>query len=75
VFRYDVDGAFFRRCQIAEGVFGVGEAASEADGEEGWVVVYYLRVGEGCEVGRFACEEILAVQSRRHRQEMTMRLA
>lgn len=55
VLREDVDAAFARGGQVAEGVFGVGEAAGEADGEEGGVVVYYLRVGEGGEVGCRAC--------------------
>ncbi len=45
-----VDGAFFGGGQVAQGVFGVGEAAGEADGEEGWVVIYYLSVGEGGEI-------------------------
>lgn len=46
MFRYYVDGAFFRRCQVPKRVFGIGEAAGKADGEEGWVVVYDLGVGE-----------------------------
>ena len=51
VFADDVDGAFFGRFQIAQRVFGVGEAACEADGEERGVVVYDVGVGEGSEVG------------------------
>ena len=51
MFADDVDGAFFRRGEVAEGVLGVGEAAGEADDEEGWVVVDDLGVGEGGEVG------------------------
>ena len=47
----DVDGAFLGRGKVPERVFGVGEAPSEADREERGVVVYYLGVGEGGEVG------------------------
>lgn len=50
----EVDGAFAGGGEVAQGVFGVGEAAGEADGEEGGVVVYDLGVGEGGEVGRGA---------------------
>ncbi len=50
MFADDVDGAFPRRGEVGEGVFGVRKAATEADGKEGWVVVYYLCVGEGGEV-------------------------
>ena len=46
----DVDGAFFCGGEVGEGVFCVGEAAGEADDEEGGVVVDYLGVGEGGEV-------------------------
>ncbi len=52
-----VDGAFFRGGEIGESVFCVGEAAGEADYEEGRVVVYYLGVGERGEVCRFAWVE------------------
>lgn len=52
VFADDVDGAFFGRFKVAQRVLGVGEAAREADGEEGWVVVDDHGVGEGGEVGR-----------------------
>ena len=45
-----VDGAFFGRGEVAEGVFGVGEAAGETNGEEWGVVVDDLGVGEGSEV-------------------------
>ena len=37
--RDEVDGAFARGREVAQGIFGVGEAAGEADGEEGGVVV------------------------------------
>ena len=47
----DVDGAFLRGREVAQRVFGVGEAAREADGEEGGVVVHDVGVGEGGEVG------------------------
>ena len=49
-----VDGAFFCCGEVVQRVFCVGEAACEADCEEGGVVVYYLGVGEGGEVCRFA---------------------
>lgn len=43
----DVDCAFARRGQVAQSVLGVREAAREADGEEGRVVVDDVGVGEG----------------------------
>ena len=46
----DVDGAFLAGCEVAQRVLGVGEAAREADGEEGRVVVDDVGVGEGGEV-------------------------
>lgn len=46
----DVDGAFFGGFEVAQSVFGVGEAAGEADGEEGRVVVDDVGVGEGSKV-------------------------
>ena len=51
--RNDIDGAFFRGKEVGKGVFGIRKPASEADYEEWWVVVYYLGVGEGGEVGGF----------------------
>ena len=51
MFTDDVDGAFFRRFEVSQRVFGVGEAACKADGEEGRVVVDDVGVGEGSEVG------------------------
>lgn len=50
----DVDGAFFGSFKVAQRVFGVGEAAGEANGEERWVVVYDIGVGEGSKVCRGA---------------------
>ena len=50
MFADDVDGAFFGRFKVAQRVFGVGEAACEADGEERGVVVDDTGVGEGSEV-------------------------
>lgn len=55
MFRYYVDGALFRGSKVPEGVFGVGEAASESDGKERRVMVYDLSIGEGGEIGRRAC--------------------
>lgn len=54
MFADDVDGAFFGRFEVAQRVFGVGETACEADGEERWIVVYDVGVGEGSEVCRRA---------------------
>lgn len=51
VFADDVDGALLRGGEVAQRVLCVGEAASEADGEEGGVVVDDVGVGEGGEVG------------------------
>lgn len=49
-----VDGAFFCCGEVVQRVFCVGEAACEADCEERGVVVYYLGIGKGCEICRFA---------------------
>lgn len=54
MFANDVDGAFFGTFKVAQRVFGVGEAAREANGEERWVMVYDIGVGEGSEVRRGA---------------------
>ena len=51
MFADDVDGAFFCGFEVAQRVFGVGEAACEADGEEGRIVVDDVGVGEGGKVG------------------------
>lgn len=50
VFGDYVDSAFFCGGEVAEGVFGVGKAARETDGEERRVVVDYLGIGKGGEV-------------------------
>lgn len=50
MFADDVDGAFSGSFKVAQRVFGVGEAACEANSEERWVVVYDVGVGEGREV-------------------------
>ena len=50
MFADDVDGAFFRGFEVAQRVFGVGEAARETDGEEGRVVVDDVGIREGSEV-------------------------
>ena len=50
-----VDGALFCSSKVAERVFGVREATGEADGEEGWVMVYYLSVRERGEICRGTC--------------------
>ena len=50
MFANDVDGAFFRTFEVAQRVFGVGEAARETDGEERRVVVDDVGVREGSEV-------------------------
>ena len=47
----DVDGALAGGEEVPQGVFGVGEAAGESDGEDGGVVVDDLGVGEWGEVG------------------------
>lgn len=54
--RDDVYGAFSGSGEVGERIFGVGEAACKTDGEERWVVVDYLSVGEGSKVGGFACK-------------------
>ena len=51
VLRDDVDGALVGGEEVGEGVFGGGKAAGETDGEDGGVVIYHLRVGEGGEIG------------------------
>ena len=56
VLRDDVDGAFVGGEEVGEGVFGVGEAASEPDCQEWGVVVYKRSVGERGEVGGLAYE-------------------
>ena len=50
MFADDVDGALLGRYEVAERILGVGEAACDADGEEGWIVVDDVGVGEGGEV-------------------------
>ena len=47
MFADDIDGAFSRRGEVAQRVLCVGEAACEADGEEGRVVVDGVEVGIG----------------------------
>ena len=56
----DVDGAFLAGCEVAQRVLGVEEAAREADGEEGRVVVDDVGVGEGGEVRGGAWEDVSA---------------
>lgn len=51
MFADDVDGALLRGGKVAQRVLCVGEAAGDADGEEGRVVVDDIGVGEGGEVG------------------------
>lgn len=46
----DVDGAFLCLREVAQRVFSIGEAAGETDGEEGWVMIDDLGVGEGGQV-------------------------
>ena len=50
MFADDVDGAFLGGFQVAQRVFGVGETAGEANGEERWIVVDNVGVGERSEV-------------------------
>lgn len=54
MFADDVDSAFFGSFKVAQRVFGVGEAACKANGEERWVVVYDVGVGKGSEICRGA---------------------
>ena len=49
--RDDVDDAFVGVDEIAQAVFGIVEAAGIAHYEHGWVVVDYLEIAEGGEVG------------------------
>ena len=51
----DVDDAFACFGEVAEGIFGVGEAAGETDGEDRGVVVDDVGVGEGGQVCGGAC--------------------
>ena len=51
VFADDVYGAFLGGLEVAQRIFGVGEAACEADGEERGVVVDDVGVGEGGKIG------------------------
>ena len=50
MFTDDVDGAFLGGSKVAQRVFGVGEPAGEANGEERWIVVDDVGVGERSEV-------------------------
>ena len=54
----DVDGAFFGCREVGKSVFGVGEAACEANCEKWWVVVDHLGVGERGEVCRATCDKL-----------------
>ena len=54
MFADDVDGAFFGSFKVAQRVFGIREAACETNGEERWIVVYDVGVGERSEVCRGA---------------------